>query len=271
MTQIALRQLRERFNAKHGKSCSRDVENVRRMSRPVTINLPREVATDLCHGNMSESIEVRPFQSMDREEVFRIASDTAFFGEPVEAYLDDRRMFCDAFYRYYTDIEPEHALVACLDSQVMGYLTGCVDTTTQRRQLATKILPSVAWRALLGYYSLGRKTWRYIRSMVVAGIRQEFPHVDLHEFPAHLHINLDSEARGRGLGRRLMDAHLDQLRKLRVPGVFLNTTSMNEAACSLYEKIGFELFDARPTQIWSHLIDQPVENRSYGLKLVGEA
>src|SRR5687767_4188416 len=44
-------------------------------------------------------ITIRPFELHDRESVFRLAADTAFFGEPLEAYLDDRRLFCDSLYR----------------------------------------------------------------------------------------------------------------------------------------------------------------------------
>ena len=54
---------------------------------------------------------VRPYRQGDRDAVHRIAADTAFFGEPVEAFLDDRRLFCDAFCSYYTDLEPELASI----------------------------------------------------------------------------------------------------------------------------------------------------------------
>ena len=219
---------------------------------------------------MSELVKVRHYQAIDREAVFRIAADTAFFGEPVEIFLEDRRVFCDAFVRYYTDFEPEHAWVACVDGLVVGYLTGSVDTATQRKQWITKVLPGVAWKALKRDYQVGKKTWNYTKAMVSGLYHQEYTHVDQQEFPAHLHINLDAPARGRGLGLGLMEAYLEQLRQLRVPGVHLNTTSVNEAACRLYEKIGFRLLDGRPTQVWSHLLDRPVENRNYGLKLKGD-
>ena len=39
----------------------------------------------------------------------KVGLEPAFFGEPVEAFLDDRRLFCDAFVRYYTDYEAEYA------------------------------------------------------------------------------------------------------------------------------------------------------------------
>jgi hypothetical protein len=35
---------------------------------------------------------VRPYQTGDRQSVLRIAADSAFFGDPVEAILEDRRL-----------------------------------------------------------------------------------------------------------------------------------------------------------------------------------
>ncbi len=76
-----------------------------------------------------------------REAVFRIAADTAYFGDPVEAYLDDRSLYCGIFYRCYTDIDNQHNWVAIADCEVIGYLMSSIDTAAQQRLLAAKILP----------------------------------------------------------------------------------------------------------------------------------
>jgi hypothetical protein len=86
-----------------------------------------------------ESLDVRPYQQEDRETVLQIAADTAFFGEPVEHYMDDRRLFCDAFYGYYTDVEPEHGWVATANGVVAGFLMGCWDTKGRERKFARYI------------------------------------------------------------------------------------------------------------------------------------
>jgi len=210
---------------------------------------------------------VRPYEPGDRVAVLRIAADTAFFGEPVEAFLEDRRLLAEAFCAYYTDIEPEHAWVACADGQVVGYLLGSLDTRAQRRRWRQKVLARVAWRALRGHYRLGKLTARYVSAHAQGLVRGEFPHVDLATYPAHLHINVEAPWRGRGLGRRLIEAFLAQARAAGVVGVHLETTSQNVAACRLYERLGFRLLEARPTRLWAGLIPGPVENRCYGLAL----
>jgi ribosomal protein S18 acetylase RimI-like enzyme len=212
------------------------------------------------------ALDIRPYAAADRQAVHRIAADTAFFGEPAEAFLDDRRVFTDAFYAYYTDQEPEHAWIACADGEVAGFLMGCVDTRSRERFWRRDILWA-AGRAAVGHYRLGRRTWRFATAFGLAMLRRGEPPVDLSLYPAHLHINLDARYRGLGLGRRLIEAYLDQLCSLGVSGVHLNTTNLNEAACRLYEKVGFRLLAARPTRIWAGFTDQPVESRCYGLQL----
>jgi ribosomal protein S18 acetylase RimI-like enzyme len=194
-------------------------------------------------------------------------ADTAFFGDPVEVFLEDRDLFCDAFCAYYTDLEPERAWVAEVGGRVAGTLLGCAHTGRQRSRWRRWILPPVVKRWSLGRYRVGPLTWRYALVQLLAALNGENPQADLDPYPAHLHINVDRGWRGRGLGRRLLLAYLDQLRELGVPGVHLSTTSLNRAAVSLYAGVGFQLLDSRQTRAWRYWTEKPVENRFYGMKL----
>ena len=213
------------------------------------------------------AFSIRSFRPPDRETVMRIAAESAFFGEPVEAFLEDRRLFCDFFYAFYTDLEPEHTWVACADKAVVGFLAGSIDSRSRPRRWLRFILPGLAGRFLCGDYRLGRCTFRYVARLVWGGIRERRPGPDLGVFPAHLHVNLASGWRNFGLGRQLMLAFLDQLRALGLPGVHLWTTDRNAAACHLYEKMGFRVLSAFPTGLWKGLVAGPVEERCYGLDL----
>ena len=215
----------------------------------------------------NETMVVRRYQPADREAVHRIAGDTAFFGQPIEAYLDDRQHFLDLFVAYYTDYEPDYAWVAEAGGQVVGYLTGCPDTARHRRLLLHPILPRLLLHFLAGRYRVGRRTWRYIGRLALAALRGEFPPADHAACPAHLHINVAAGWRGQGLGKQLMAEYLAQLRAEGVPGVYLETTTLNRAAVRLYRSLGFELLDARCTRLWEGLIAEPVENLVFGLRL----
>jgi GNAT superfamily N-acetyltransferase len=229
------------------------------------------VTSHIARAAAAPALTVRRYHEPDRAAVCRIAADTALFGEPVEAFLDDRRLFWEAAFSYYLDYEPDHAWVAVSGAEVAGFLLGCVDTTLHDQVLLRRIIPAVAWQALRGRYHVGRRTLGYAFAAGFAALRHEYPHVDLSLYPAHLHINLDARFRGHGAGRGLMEAYLDQLHILGVAGVHLRTTNMNRAAVKLYEGTGFTLLDARPTRVWSGVVQEPVENRCYGQRLVGRA
>ncbi len=214
------------------------------------------------------ALAVRLYQPADRQAVFRVGADTAFFGAPIEAYMDDRNAFLDAFYAYYTDLEPEHTWVACADGEVVGFLAGCVDTRTHDRKLMRVIIPRLTGDLLRGKYHFGKCSLHYFSGLLGGLLRREFTHIDLESHPAHLHINIESGWRGYKLGQRLMEAYLGPLRELGISGVHLNTTSLNEVACRLYEKMGFRLVDARPNRFWAKWFGHPVDNRCYGLKLL---
>lgn len=211
---------------------------------------------------------IRPFQPADRQALFRIAADTAFFGDPIEHYLDDRGIFTDLFYRYYTDFEPDLCWVAEAGGAVVGFLAGCASSSKQERAIRRNLLPGVLKGLLRRRYRLGKKTLRYAAVLGLAALLGEIPPANLTEYPAHLHINLKADYRGLGLGRRLMAAYLDQLEQMAVPGVHLHTTNINQAACVLYKRMGFVLIDQRPTFMWKHLVDEPVVNRLYGKRLI---
>jgi ribosomal protein S18 acetylase RimI-like enzyme len=210
---------------------------------------------------------VRPYWAQDRAAVLQIAADTGFFGAPVEAFLDDRRLMQDAFVSYYVDREPEHLWVAEVDGAVVGYISGSTgDARASRGKARTAAV--FAFRLLTFGYRVRRLTWRYFRRTGGAILRGEYPHADLREYPAELHINLAKGARGLGLGKSLMNACLDQMSDLGIPGIHLNTTSLNTAALRMYEKFGFRLLGSKRTRLWEPwLPDKEVENLVYGKRI----
>lgn len=214
---------------------------------------------------MPQQGKVQKYTEKDRQEVYKIAADTAFFGKPVENFLDDRKLFIELFVKYYLDYESEYTWVAQEENQVVGYLTGCVNTSAQRRTYWNRIIIPGIRNALLGKFSLGRKTWRHAYSMLIGVLRQEYPYIDYDIYPAHLHLNIESESRGQGWGRKLILAYLAQLSDQCVCGVHLETTNLNHVARKLYESLGFRLLRSSPTKVWNYLIPIKVNNLVYGM------
>lgn len=210
---------------------------------------------------------IRLYRPKDRAVVLQIAADTAYFGAPVEAFMDDRRMMQDAFVSYYLDCEPETAWVAEVDGVVAGYI---IASTGSRREARcwVKLCARALGRLVALRYRLGRRTLRYGSRAALAVLRDEYPHADPKLYPAELHINLTERTRGLGLGRQLLQTCLDQMTGLGVPGIHLNTTSLNAAAVHLYEKMGFELLARHRCRVWEPwLPGVEVENLVYGKRL----
>ena len=58
-------------------------------------------------------------------------------------------------------------------------------------------------------------------------------------YPSHLHIDLLERARGRGLGRRMMEQVMDLLRERGSPGAHLGVSMLNGPAFGFYQRLGF--------------------------------
>lgn len=210
-------------------------------------------------------LRVRPFRPGDAPAACQIAADTAHFGEPVEAQIDDRRLFIAVFVWPYLEQLAEWCWVAESEAEIVAVLTGCPDTRALQ-SYADRALRSAAWDLLRGRFRLGRRTLRagigYWREVL-----QRLPMPDLARYPAHLHLNVAAPYRGRGLGRHLMLAHLDQCRAAGLAGVHLSTSDRNTAALGLYASLGFQTLMRYRSPYKSSVARQPVDTLILGLRL----
>jgi ribosomal protein S18 acetylase RimI-like enzyme len=183
---------------------------------------------------------VRPYRSEDRAAVRRICFETGYMGDPVAWQWADAESFADLFTAWYTDHEPESALVVELDGDVVGYLLGCRDSrrmATPQSLLARHIL----LRGLLVRPGTARLMWRgtldVARSLVTGHVAPTS--FDDPRWPAHLHVDLLPEARAAGLGRQLVTTWLDRLRADGVAGCHLETWAENDGAVAFFQAMGF--------------------------------
>ncbi len=208
---------------------------------------------------------IRPYTPQDRDAVWTLVADTAFFGAPVEAFLEDRALYCSLFAAYYTDYESERLWVAEANGVVLGYIMGCGDSRKRLRIFLTRILPGVVGGVLRHRYTIGRKALAY----ACRALREVFAGKALTaimaQFPGHLHTGVAASARGQGIGRALLETSLRQFWATGVCGVHLVTTDHNQVACHLYESVGFRLLDTYRTRLWNGFV-QDVQTRIYGIK-----
>lgn len=184
-----------------------------------------------------DGVALRPYEAADRARVREICCATGFLGDPVAWFWRDAESFADVFSRYYTDEEPESLLVAVRGGRVEGYLFGCVDAAradgVQSAALRVALSRGLPLRpGTAGFF--WRSAFDVLRDRAGAGAELRDA-----RWPAHLHVNLTPDLRGRGVGAALMTGWLERLRAQGVAGVHLTTWAENEAALAFFERMGF--------------------------------
>ena len=185
-----------------------------------------------------QDIIIRPFKPADRAQVRKISCDTAFMGEPLEKFFDDREAFADIATAYYTEYEPESLFVAEYENSIVGYLTGCKDTCRFKKIFFWRILPGAALRSFFRGALFRKKTLKLIFSLLRSFLKGELRRPDYsEEFPAHLHINVQDSYRQLGAGTRLMEEYLEYLKKNNIGGLHLY--SLSAIGQEFFKKMNF--------------------------------
>ncbi|MFH1507164.1 MAG: GNAT family N-acetyltransferase [Candidatus Omnitrophota bacterium] len=186
------------------------------------------------------NIIIRKFMNEDREDVRRIASDTAFMHKDAENFFPDTELLADALTCYFTDYEPESCFVAAGQDGAVGYIIGAKDTALMNKIFINKILPRLAVKSLKRGILLNRKILKFFLHIILSFLKGEFITPDFSkQYPATLHINIDKNFRGRKLGKRLIEHYLGFLREKGIRGVNFGTRS--ESAKLFFIKLGFTI------------------------------
>jgi len=196
------------------------------------------------------SVVIRLFQPADRQAVRKICADSADMGKPAERIFPDRELLADMITAYYTDFEPQSLWVAEVEGEVVGYLTGCLDSRRCLRVMIWRIAPKILFQALIRGIFLKKQVQRFmiamLKSLKLGGFKRSIP---FDKYPAHLHIDIKEGFRAQGLGRGLMEKFFAQAKNAGIPGIYLTTRKDNLAACSFFEKNGFSLLAQYPLVI----------------------
>jgi len=138
----------------------------------------------------------------------------------------------------YQVLEPDFAFVVDGPQGVCGYLFGTPDSARVYARMKAEWFPRLA--ATVPDPGPDESTWsrsdwaRY----AIHHPSLDYPAV-LHAYPAHGHIDLLEEVRGRGIGRRAMELLMDRLAAAGAPGMHLQVSPKNRGAIAFYRKLGF--------------------------------
>jgi ribosomal protein S18 acetylase RimI-like enzyme len=212
------------------------------------------------------SVNIRKFESRDRDQVRAISHDTAFMGQPASVFFEGKEIICDALNLYFTDYEPESCFVAEANSAVVGYLIGAKSKITAEKVFKDKIIFSLFWKALRSGIFIKKKNIAFIISCFKALLKGGLATPDFtKEYPATFHINIKKEYRGQNIGTTLISAYLSYLKQNLVPGVHLATIS--QAGADFFSKQSFQLLYEGKRSYFKHVLHKDVPLYIYGKKL----
>jgi hypothetical protein len=184
---------------------------------------------------------IRDYRPEDREAVRRICFETGMMGGPIRDYYRDFDSFADMFTSYYTDAEPDSAMVVELDGKVVGYLLACLDARKVWSPITIglkhSLVRGVCFRpGSAGFY------WRSLWDISRDWTTPRRPRFDLARFPSHTHNSLLPEARGGGLAKECFFRMFDKLKLAGSTGMHGEGMNDNTQMIEFAEKVlGYQM------------------------------
>jgi len=196
--------------------------------------------------------DIRPYTPADRDDVLTVCHKTGYFGEDASEHFKDAVLFGTIFVSYYIDTEPENAFVAVDGDRTVGYIVGAPDTLAQKEAFDEAVMPKILRRLFTSTLFRHPKDALFLLGLRGYENFEETLYAEnlLDHYPAHLHINLLAGYQRRGLGETMIRTFEDHMRKRRVPGIHLVTSTLNTKAVPFYEKLGYAVVRELPNFLW---------------------
>ncbi|MEE6262294.1 GNAT family N-acetyltransferase [Plantactinospora sonchi] len=197
-------------------------------------------------GKLIKMVTIRAIADSDHAEL-RGLFGRACADAPSAALWGHEESEAAIYLDPYLSAHPGSLFVAVADGELVGYLAGCLDSSTipsesKRMEQAIRTHRLVFRPRPAAFFA------RAMVDLVVAAARREptaggFDDV---RWPAHLHINMAPTARGTGAAAELMARWFDRLRETGTPGCHLQTLVENTRAVRFFERMGFVRHGATP-------------------------
>lgn len=186
-------------------------------------------------------VVIRDYRPEDRAAVRDICFETGMMGDPIVDQYADKESFADMLTSYYTDAEPEHAVVAESDGRVIGYMLSCRDSK-KVWDPGLIALRHVLTRGLALRPGTARFYWRGLWDMFVDLFGPKRPPVDHKRFPSHTHNNLLPEGRGSSASVEFFYRIFDKLKRAGSAGLHGEALAANSKMIDFaVHKLGYQV------------------------------
>ncbi|GGI05747.1 GNAT family N-acetyltransferase [Egicoccus halophilus] len=194
------------------------------------------------------SARLRAYAPADLPALRHVCVATGAAGRDATGTLPDVGILPDVYAEPYVVLEPSLAtVVEDAAGQVVGYVLGTADTERFVAAWRARWLPVAASRHPAPDAVDHADQARLVRTLhTPESMRTRW--VATH--PAHLHVNLLPSARGRGLGRALLDRFTAAVAARGAGGVHLGVAADNPAAQAFYAALGYQCLGEDPGVVW---------------------
>lgn len=168
---------------------------------------------------------IRNYQSKDRDSVNDIQLKTYLVGKPLD--VKNKKIINDSI-KYYLEEEPQSCFVAEDKGKVVGYLLGCLDDKNHEENLFDYVWKIYRKLFLLSFmHKSDRKFWKgQIKGMTNALLgKSDEKNLRHPKNAGHIHINLLPEARGKGVGTKLMNKFFKYAKSRKVKMIHADSFS----------------------------------------------
>ncbi len=196
---------------------------------------------------------IRKYQSSDRSQVEHIQFETYFLGKSASSFVvNQKRIHKDI--DYYLTKEPESCFVAEEKGKVVGYLLGCLDDKNHNESIFQFFLKSLSSLFVIPFmhYKDRKFWWSRVKMIgtVVLG-KSEDAKFSTPKDSGHIHINLLPQARGKGVGTKLLKAFFKYAKSKNVKLIHADSfrTKLNPNS-TFWLKNGFKEYCNLKTTFW---------------------
>lgn len=175
----------------------------------------------------------------DLPGVYRVCLQTGDSGQDGTGLYRNPDLLGHVYAGPYLLGQPDYAFVVADERGVAGYAFAAEDTRAFERWAE-----SDWWPALREQYPPLPGDSPDAELIGLLHAPRLAPAEILHDYPAHLHIDLLSRLHGKGYGRALIELILARLRERRAKGVHLVAAAENLNAIAFYRHLGFTTLSA---------------------------
>ncbi|GAB2517770.1 GNAT family N-acetyltransferase [Paramicrobacterium agarici] len=180
---------------------------------------------------------IRPYRPSDLDDVYDICLRTGDSGADATDKFSRDTLLADIYAAPYVRRDPGLVWVVDDGRRAIGYIIATDDTRAFTRWFSEQW-----WPALADRYAPAPNEKPGERELIASAANPERMLIDdVDAYPAHLHIDLLPETQGQGLGRRLVETLVTELKRRGVAGLHLTAGAANAGAIAFYERVGFDV------------------------------